>query len=282
VKVDKLTSTDGFVVTDLDDATTSVGLVRLAPKVLRDSAQLLARSVTYAFASFGVAGHGGASAGINARSDARDEALAAFLDEVRPRAEAGALVLSPGTGLSADDLAPMGWGDADATLTAAGALAAGRVAGPHDWRTAAVVGTGPVVDAAVEQLTKADATLVEPRYDSACDVLFVAGKAGVLDHATAAVVQARTIVPLSPVPVTARALAGLGRADRVVIPDFVATAAPLLAAYDAAGGDPVQRVHAAVVDLADLGTGLWLAAAKRAEDHLATWTAEKPFGRPLA
>jgi hypothetical protein len=282
VKVDKLTGTDGFVVIDLDDATTSVGVVRLAPKVLRDSAQLLARSVTYAFASFGVAGHGGASVGINATPDTRDDALAAFLDEVRPRAESGALVLTPGTGLTAEDLAPVGWGDTDVELTAAGALAAGRVAGPHDWRTAAVVGTGPVVDAAVEQLAKADATLVEPRYDSACDVLFVAGKAGVLDHATAAVVQARTIVPLTSVPVTARALAVLSRADRVVIPDFIATAAPLLAAFDAAGGDPVRRVHTAVTDLAEAGTGLWLAAAKRAEQNLATWTAEKPFGRPLA
>ena len=282
MKVDKLTGTDGFVVTDLDDATTSVGVVRLAPKVLRDGAQLLARSVTYAFASFGIAGHGGASAGINAKPDARDDALAAFLDEVRPRAESGALALAPGTGLSADDLAPVGWAEVDATLTAAGALAAGRVAGPHDWRTAAVVGAGPVVDAAVTQLTKAGATLVDPRFDAACDVLFVAGKAGVLDHATAGVVQARTIVPLTPVPVTARALAVLGRADQVVNPDFLATAAPLLAAYDGAGGDPVQRVHTAVTDLAEAGTGLWLAAAKRAEQHLATWTAEQPFGRPLA
>jgi hypothetical protein len=282
VKVDKLTGTDGFVVTDLDDATTSVGIARLAPKVLRDGAQLLARTVTYAFASFGVAGHGGASAGINARPDGRDEALAAFLDEVRPRAEAGALVLSPGTGLSADDLAPVGWGDVDAELAAAGALAAGRVAGPHDWRTAAVVGAGPIAEAAAAQLGKADATLVDPRFDAACDVLFVAGKAGVLDHPTAAAVQARTIVPLTPVPVTARALAVLGRADRVVIPDFLSTAAPLLAAFDADGGDPVGRVHTSVTDLAEAGTGLWLAAAKRAEEFLATWTAEKPFGRPLA
>jgi hypothetical protein len=282
VKVDKLTGTDGFVVTDLDDAVTSVGVVRLAPKVLRDGAQLLARSVTYAFASFGVAGHGGASAALNAKPEVRAEAITAFLDEVRPRAEGGALVLFPGNGVTADDLAPVGWGPVDAALTAAGALAAGRVAGPHDWRTAAVVGSGPVVDAAVEQLTKADATLAEPRLDAPCDVLFVAGKAGVLDHAAAAAVQARTIVPLTAAPVTARALAVLGKADRVVIPDFLSTAAPLLAAHDAGGGDPVQRVHAAVTGLAEHGTGLWLAAAKAAEANLATWTKEKPFGRPLA
>ncbi len=293
MKVDKLTSTDGFVVTDLDDATISVGIARLAPKVLRDGAQLLARSVTYTFASFGVAGHGGASAAVNARPDGRDQAVAAFLDEIGPRAAAGALVLTPGTGLSAADLAPLdgaapGEGAAavvaDPALTAAGALAAGRVAGPHDWRTAAVVGSGPVVEAARAQLAEAGATLAEPRLDVACDVLFVAGKAGVLDHSAAAAVQARTVVPLCPVPVTARALAVLGKADRVVIPDFLAVAAPLLAAFDPEGGegDPVKRVHAAVTELAEHGTGLWLAAAKRAEENLAGWTDEKPFGRPLA
>jgi glutamate dehydrogenase/leucine dehydrogenase len=280
--VDKLTGTDGFVVTDLDDATTSVGVLRIAPKVLRDGAQLLARSVTYAFAAFGVAGHGGASAALNAKPDGRDDALAAFADEVRARAEGGALVLTPGNGVTAADLAPLGWGEVDAELAAAGALAAGRVAGPHDWRTAAVVGSGPVVDAAAAQLTKAGATLADARLDAPCDVLFVAGKAGVLDHSAATGVQARTIVPLTPVPVTARALAVLGKADRVVIPDFLSTAAPLLAAHDAGGGDPVQRIHAAVTGLAEHGTGLWLAAAKAAEANLATWTAEKPFGRPLA
>jgi hypothetical protein len=282
VKVDKLSGTDGFVVIDLDDATTSVGVARLAPKVLRDGAELLARSVTYAFASFAVQGHGGASAAVNAKPEARDDAVAAFVDEVRARAEAGALVLAPGTGLTADDLAPLGGGVPDAALAAACALAAGRVAGPHDWRTAAVVGAGPVAEAATAQLTEAGATLADARFDAACDVLFVAGKAGVLDHATADAVQARTIVPLTPVPVTARALAVLGRADRVVIPDFLSTAAPLLAAHDPDGGDPVQRIHAAVTDLAEAGTGLWLTAAQRAEENLAAWTDETPFGRPLA
>jgi glutamate dehydrogenase/leucine dehydrogenase len=282
VKVDKLTGTDGFVVVDLDDATTSVGIVRLAPKVLRDGAQLLARSVTYAFAAFGVAGHGGASAGVNAKPEARDDAVTAFVDEVRTRAEAGALALAPGTGVDEADLAPLGWAAPDPTLTAAGALAAARVAGPLDWRTAAVVGTGPVAEAAAAQLGEAGATLAEPRFDAACDVLFVAGKAGVLDHPTAEGVQASTIVPLTPVPVTARSLAVLGRDGKVVIPDFLSLAAPLLASHDAGGGDPVQRVREATVELADAGPRLWLTAAEAAEANLATWTKEKPFGRPLA
>lgn len=282
MKVQKLTSTDGFIVFDLDTATTSVGVVRLAPKVLRDGAVLLARSVTYAFASFGVTGHGGASAAVNAGPDARDEALKAFLAEVGPLADEGRLVLAPSVGTSADELAPLGWGDVDAGPLAAGALAAARVAGPLDWRTAAVVGSGPVVDATRRQLEAAGAALAEPRFDADCDVLFVAGRAGCLDHPTAEAVTATTVVPLSPVPVTARALAVLGRAGRVVIPDFLSIAAPLLAAHDTDGGEPVERVRAAVQDLADRGTGLWLAAAERAEEHLANWTDERPFGRPLA
>jgi glutamate dehydrogenase/leucine dehydrogenase len=282
VKVHKLTGTDGFVVVDLDDATTSVGVVRLAPKVLRDGAELLARTVTYTFASFRVAGHGGASAGINAKPDARDAALAAFLEDVKPRAEGGALVLAPGVGIEPDELAPLGWGPPDAALAAEGALAAARVAGPLDWRTAAVVGAGPVAEAATAQLTAAGATLAEPRFDAACDVLFVAGKAGALDHLTAEGVQASLVVPLTSVPVTARALAVLKRAGRTVVPDFLSTAAPLLAAHDAAGGEPVQRIREATIALAETGTGMWLAAAELAEEFLASWSDEKPFGRPLA
>jgi hypothetical protein len=282
VKVQRLSATDGFLVFDLDAATTWVGVARLAPKVLQDGAALLARSVTYSFASFGVANHAGASAGINAKPQNRDESVKAFVDEVGPLAESGRLRLAPGLGLTADDLAPLGWTEPDAALTAAGALAAAKVAGPLDWRTAGVVGSGPVAGAATAQLTADGATLAEPRFDARCDVLFVAGKAGVLDHPTAEGVRATTIIPLTPVPVTARALAVLGREGRVVIPDFLSIAAPLLAAHDPDGGDPVQRIRDVTIELAEQGTGLWLAAAQRAETQLATWTRERPFGRPLA
>ena len=145
-----------------------------------------------------------------------------------------------------------------------------------------MVGSGPIAAAATDQLSAAGTDIASPRFDAECDVLFVAGKAGVLDHPTAEAVRATTIVPLTPVPVTARALAVLGREERVVVPDFLSIAAPLLAAHDPDGGDPVQRIRDVIIELADQGTGLWLAAAQRAEAQLATWTAEKPFGRPLA
>jgi hypothetical protein len=282
VKVQRLSATDGFIVFDLDAATTCVGIARLAPKVLEDGAVILARSVTYSFASFGVAAHAGGSAGINAKPEAREGAVKGFVEEMGPLAEAGRLRLAPGLGLTADDLAPLGWTGPDAALTAAGALAAARAAGPSDWRAAAVVGSGPVADAATAQLTADGNTMAEPRFDAGCEVLFVAGKAAVLDHPTAEAVKATTIVPLTPVPVTARALAVLGRQERVVVPDFLSIAAPLLAAHDPDGGDPVQRIRDVTLELADRGAGLWLAAAQRAEAQLATWTEERPFGRPLA
>jgi len=285
VNVQRLETTDGFIVWDIDTATRSSGIVRLAPKVLQDGAALLARTVTYTYASFGIADAAGASAAVNAKPDDHDTAVAAFVAEVAPLAESGRLRLAPGLGVGAGDLAPLaghGWVDPDAALLAAGAVAAAKVGGPLDWRTAAVVGSGPVAEAAATALREADATVVDARFDADCDVLFVTGKAGVLDHATADGVRAKLVVPLSPVPVTARALAVLGKVGTVVVPDFLSTAAPLLAADDPDGGDPVQRVRDAVIAHADQGTGLWLAAALKAEEFLATWTSEKPFGRPLA
>jgi hypothetical protein len=282
VKVQRLSAADGFVVWDLADARRFAGVVRMAPKVLQDGAQLLARQVTYTLASFGLEGVAGASVALNAKPEQRDETLAAFGAEIRPVVDEGRLRLQPGLGVSADDLVLLGVEPDDPALQAAGALAAARVAGPLDWRRAAVVGNDPVSATAMTQLEAAGATLAEGRYDADCDVLFVGGKAGALDHDTASTVKASTIVPLTPVPFTARALAVLSKADKVVVPDFLSTAAPLLAAFDADGDDPAQRIREATIALAEHGPAMWLTAAQNAEAHLATWTPEKPFGRPLA
>ena len=83
-------------------------------------------------------------------------------------------------------------------------------------------------------------------------------------------------------PLRQPAQAAPQKAGRVVVPDFLSTAAPLLAAHDADGDDPVQRIRDAALGLADQGTGMWLAAAIAAEENLAGWTGEKPFGRPPA
>src|SRR3546814_510737 len=96
VRIHKLSSTDAFVAFDLDD-TPSVGVTRLARKVLTDGAELLARSTTYAFASFGVR-MGGASAGINAEGDGRDPAVAAFVEEMRSAVADGRWATAPAPG----------------------------------------------------------------------------------------------------------------------------------------------------------------------------------------
>ncbi len=282
-----LTSTDGFIAFDLGE-TPAVGIVRQAPKVLKDGAELLARSTTYAAASFGLS-VGGGSAGINAKPDDRDAAVAAFLEEVAPLVDSGRWLPGPGVGISADDLASLPRADAraaafDATTAGESAVAAALGAlGSLNGTQVAIVGTGPIADAAAASVGVNGGSVVDHgAFDTACDALLVAGKAGVLEHDLAATVHARIVVPLTPVPVTARALAVLGRAGVVVVPDFLSTAAPLLAAVDPDAGDPTVRVHDAVAALASEGAGLWMAAVERAEAHLATWQDQLPFGRPLA
>jgi glutamate dehydrogenase/leucine dehydrogenase len=283
----KLTSTDGFIVFDLDDAP-AVGVVRLAPKVLRDGAELLARSTTYAAASFGLRVRG-ASGGINAKPEDRDAAVTAFVEEVAELVSTDRWLPGPGTGLTAADLAPLPKPDQRASafdpVTAGESAVAAALGslGSLDGKHLGIVGTGPLAESAAASATaNGGIPIPSATFDTECDALLVSGKAGVLEHGLAATVRARVVVPLTPVPVTARALAVLSRAGIVVVPDFLSTAGPLLTALDAGAGDPLERVHTAVAEVAGEGTSLWMAAALRAEDHLRTWQTELPFGRPLA
>lgn len=291
MRIHKLTSTDAFIAFDLDDAP-AVGVTRLARKVLRDGAELLARSTTYAFASFGIEA-GGASAGINAEGDARDEAVAAFLDEVKDLVSDGRWATDPGVGLREADLAPLRvvdqrpaelWSEGlAATLTGEGAVAAAGAArdGGLDGATVAIAGTGPIADAARAAAEAAGATVADgDSIDTEADVLFVAGKAGVVGHEGAATVRAGVVVPLTPVPLTARAHAVLGQAGAVHVPDFLATAAPLL--HGRGVDDPVAAVADKVGSYAPKGAGMWMAAVEDAEAFLQTWRTSLPFGRPLA
>ena len=112
-------------------------------------------------------------------------------------------------------------------------------------------------------------------------MLFVAGKAGVIDHHVAEGVQARLVVPLTPVPVTAKAYAVLGRAATTFVPDAVALAAPLLAVADPGGGDPLERVRGVAAAMSPHGVDAWRAMVERAESFLAGWQ-EHPALRPPA
>ena len=103
-----------------------------------------------------------------------------------------------------------------------------------------------------------------------------------LEHEAVAGLGADVVVPLTPVPITARAHAELTKAGTVHVPDFLSTAAPLLHAHGEAIDDPVAAVADKVRSLAGNGPGLWLAAVEEAEAFLRTWRDELPFGRPLA
>jgi hypothetical protein len=284
VRVQQLEKTDAFVLFDLDGAEKAVGVARLAPKVLHDSAELLARSVTYSFAAFELR-LSGASAGINAKPEQRDEAIATFVEEVTPLVADGSLSLHASTGLSDSDLAALGVEPPDPALIVQGALGAAEGAvGSLDGKAVAVAGSGPVADAARLAATDRGANVVDDTaLEAAADVLFVAGKTGVIDHHAADGVKAQTIVPLTPLPVTAKAYAAFRRAEIVYVPDFIALAAPLLAAFDpASADDPVARVNERMQELAGDGPSAWLRAVERAETFLSSWQDALPFGRPLA
>jgi glutamate dehydrogenase/leucine dehydrogenase len=122
-----------------------------------------------------------------------------------------------------------------------------------------------------------------------CDVLFVGSKMGAVDHTGAAFVQATAVVPLAPLPVTAKALAVLHRAGVAVYPDFVVLAGPLLAAWGPPGRDDsalraetAGTVRAMLDEVAGHADGVLLASCYRAESFLRSWRDDLPFGRPLA
>lgn len=288
----KFSSTDGFIAFDLDDAP-ATGVTRVARKVLRDGAVLLARDTTYAFASFGIQ-RGGGSAGINAEGDAVPDAIEAFVDEATSLVSEGRWTTDPGVGLTADDLADLYavdprpaqlWTDGLAVeLTATGAVAAAAAALGSDiaGTRVGVVGSGAIADAARSHLSASGAEVSGDSLNSDVDVIFLAGKTGMVDHDAAATLEAKVIVPLTPAPMTARAHATATKSQRTHVPSFLSTAAPLLAGFDPDGDDPVGRIRSTTAALVGAGDDLWMAAATKAEDFLSTWCDEFPVFRPLA
>lgn len=100
----------GFLVTDLKEPKTSSGLVRLAPKVLRGSAEQLTRSSTYMFAlqKMEIAGASGA---INSEPAQKRASLASFLSEISSMVSTQSFLPDAGKGLSEEDLSPIRAGD---------------------------------------------------------------------------------------------------------------------------------------------------------------------------
>jgi hypothetical protein len=307
VPFQKLTSTDAFVVTDLAGAPSSTGIVRRARKILPDGAKLLARTTTYSWAVLGQQ-RGGASAGINAEDDAADEAVAAFVEELTAQVSEGSLSLDAGKGLPAGSLGALDAvdrrngarrtaatnGTVDDELLAAGAIAAAAAAaGPLDGLTAVIEGAGSAAPALEAQLAEAGVTVtpsgeVGPLGTSA-DLLFCGSKTGLVDHQAAAALPHRFVVPVGPVPVTARGLAVAHRNGVVVLPDFVTTVGPLVG-WTALEGTPLDDSLASVRSTVTELVARCLAHPENptlggcavAEEFLSSWQDELPFGRPMA
>lgn len=293
----KLTSTDGFVVLDLDDAPMAVGIVRSAPKVLVDGATWLARSETYRYAFFGRK-VSGASAAVNAPAETKADAISAFVTELSDDAFAS-VHLSAGRGVAADDLAalrardprPEQWWDQRDELTAVGILAATeRALGGLSGRSVAIESFDAMSASLADRFRAAGATVVEPDTSedanavlhAEVDVLVAGSKVGLIGHANVDNVKARVIVPSGAMPVTAKALAAFGRAGVVVLPDFVTTSGHLAAwPVDGSSTDAAALVGDAIDRVLSSPHGPLLAACEEAELFLASWTTV-PFGRPIA
>lgn len=304
--INKLSTTTAFVITDLDGAPRSAGPVRLAKKVLQGSTAAYARSATYTFAHRGLQ-VGGAAAGISAEPDDRDSAIAAFLAELAPRLESGELILDPGPGITADDLAPAAMGDPRSALRhenvdgvalpehldAVGAVAAAEAArGSLDGATAAVE-AGAASATLKGLLAAAGATVSEITVDgwatASADIVFCGSRQGMIDGDLAATIDTKLVVPTGCQPVSTKALAVLTRRGIAVLADFVSNSGATHAGWpgDATTVDEViaatrQTITDAVKADLEHPAGPFLGACARAEGFLATWQDKLPFGRPLA
>lgn len=306
VPINKLSTTNAFVITDLEGASQSAGPVRWAKKVLQGSTASYARSATYTFAHRGLQ-ISGAAAGISAEPDDRDAAIAAFLAEVTPQLESGELVLDPGTGVNPDDLASVAAHDPRSPLrlesvdgvilpdylTAVSAVTAAHTArGDLDGASAAVE-SGALAAPLTKLLTDQGAQVTE--FSTAdlgsvsADIVFCGSRLGMVDGEVATSIDTKIVVPSGCQPVSAKGLAVLSQRDVMVLADFVTTSGATHAGWpgDATTIDEVvesvrQTVSEAVK--ADIGheAGPFLGACYRAEEFLATWQEKLPFGRPLA
>ena len=301
MKIEKLGPT-AFIAIDLDGAPCSAGIVRSAPKILQGGAKDLARSATYTFALRGLQ-VGGASAGISAEPEDRDGAIAAFVDAILPRVEAGELAVDPGKGVPAEALSALVEKDPRAAvrresidgrpiedhLAGLGAVVAAEAAlGSLDGARAGVE-PGPAAEAVTAVLAARGVSDVRDSISEEVDVAFCGSRAGVIDGETAEAISARLVVPIGPLALSAKGLAVLRRRGIVALPDFLALSGPSYAGWpageatvDAVLADAEAGIAGMVGEVLAHDEGPVLGACYRAESFLSTWQDTLPFGRPLA
>lgn len=300
----KLATTDAFVVVDIPDAP-ATGPVRMGRKILQSSATDLARSITYMFAICEMQ-RSGASGGINAEGNATAAAVNAFVEELTEVVAGGGLHLDPAKGLTASEFAPFTAVDSrnragtEPAVQASGVLAATEWAlgGTVDGKRIAIEGSpgDPIVSAVRSTLEAAGALIVTPEgiadrpwmiWGAEVDAICAGSKPGTLTHQGAEMVKASAIVPWGPIPVTTKAFAQLRRSGVQVLPDFISASGQTVGGY--MDGDTTMVSEQVAVQVSGMLGGLsghedgvLLAACYQAEQFLKTWTEAKIFGRPLA
>lgn len=282
---------DGYGLIDIEGSELSVGLIRSARKVLERTSADLARHATYALAVHGRLGSGGVAA-LNLDSSAPADAdpedtLADFAAELASwstlhrfhaygttgleETAVGSFVQRP-EGVSQDEL-----------LDASALASAGDLTGAH-----VVVASGDEHDRLAPLLRGAGASRVDVVADVAaavgtgCEVCFVRGPTGILDHEVLAGANSRRIVGLQPLTTTARGLAFASRNESIIVPDFVSAAGGCLGAIGLDVDAIAESTRSLVTELEPAGTHMFVDACEKAEAFMRTWTEKLPFGRPLA
>jgi glutamate dehydrogenase/leucine dehydrogenase len=175
MRVQRLQTVDAMIAFDFE-CPTSAGGTRLAPDVTEEEVRLLARAMTYKFASLEVQ-VGGAKAAIRARPESRAEAVRSYCDEIRPLVEQGTFLTATDLGTFPEDFASLPSSDAadlmhepvdgmpfDAFITGLGVVVAAETAlggpGSLEGRTLALEGFGKIGGATARALEARGGRLV--------------------------------------------------------------------------------------------------------------------------
>lgn len=106
MKIQHLTSVDGFIAFDLDGARISAGGTRYAPDVTQTEAALLARAMTY---KFGVLKQevGGAKGAVRGTTAEKASLMQRYCEEIKPLVTSATFLTGPDLGTSEADFAPL-------------------------------------------------------------------------------------------------------------------------------------------------------------------------------
>ncbi len=231
------------------------------------------------------------------RAVARFGAFAAGCDALSAAIAADAAAGLDGSTLVIEGLSPTGVALAAEAAARGGRVVAvstseGCLASPEGLDPAELAGAWSAHgERALGALAGSDKSLTEAGtlWSQAADIVFAGSKMGIVNHATAAELQCRALVPCGRLPFTSKALAVCRRRGIAAVADFVALAGSTVSAWSSSetAGEQVRDEIAGTVttlmaDALESEDGPFLGACYGAEAFLSTWQDQLPFGRPLA